>query len=119
MNSSLDKVYHLTRLYEYVGEEYGPVKEMVVIFTNSIPETLTKMSEALENQDYENVYKAAHSLKPSLHIFGIDDLYKTIREIESLSKNKENFNSLYLLIAQVQLKMEIVLMQLRKDFEIT
>lgn len=118
MNSDINKGYHLTRLYEYVGKEPGPVKDMVEIFLNSTTETLSQMSDAFDNHDFEKVYKTAHSLKPSLHIFGIDDMYKPIREIELLAKNKENLNTIYLLIAQLQLRMEFVIQQLRDDFEI-
>ncbi|MBS4059288.1 MAG: Hpt domain-containing protein [Bacteroidetes bacterium] len=118
MNDNPNKRYHLTRLYEYVGKEAGPVKEMVDIFLHSTPEILDQMAEAAENQDFEIIYKTAHMLKPSLHIFGIDDMYNPVREIELLAKKKENFNAIYLLIAQLQLRMEFVIQQLRDDFDI-
>ncbi len=118
MNDNPNKRYHLTRLYEYVGKEAGPVKEMVGIFVNSTPEILNEMANAMENQDFDAIYKTAHMLKPSLHIFGIDDMYNPVREIEQLAKKKENFNTIYLLTAQLQLRMEVVIQQLRDDFEI-
>lgn len=118
MNDNPNNRYHLTRLYEYVGKEAAPVKDMVGIFVNSTSELLDQMANAAENQDFEIIYKTAHILKPSLHIFGIDDMYNPVREIELLAKKKENFNVIYPLIAQLQLRIEAVIQQLCDDFEL-
>lgn len=118
MPNQASNQYHLTKLYSFIGEEPGPVKEMVVIFLQSSTELLQDISTGLTLQDFEKISKAAHKLKPSLDIFGIDDMYDTIREIELNARNKTNPDLIKQRIDQLENRLKAAMLQMREDYSL-
>lgn len=116
MMDASNKAYKLDKLTSYIGEDPVVVRDMVQIFIQSGASLLNEINTGVELKDYEMVTKAAHALKTSLDIFGIDDQYHPIREIELLSKNKAEHETLLKLSKQLNLRLRLALDQLAEDF---
>lgn len=116
MENEAALTYNLDKLYGYVGKEYNVVKEMVGIFIDTVPKQVELMREGLEASDFIQVSKAAHMLKPSLDIFGVDDQYYPIRDIENLVITAENQEYISRLIFDLDMRIQQLVEQLKTDF---
>lgn len=116
--SKPDSLYNLRKLIDYIGDNEETIKEMVGIFLKSAHDLSGQMMEACVANDLENVSKAAHKLKPSLDIFGIDDLALPIKQIEQSYKNNESCDSVFLIVRNLNKRLIEVMDQMRKDYQL-
>lgn len=112
------KSYNIKKLIEYVGEEEETIKEMVAIFLKTAPELLVQMVDACEKGDMNAASRTAHKLKPSLDVFGLDDLGAPIRKIEQSFKNDESPEMIRPVILLVEQRLALVLEQMHADYSI-
>ncbi|KAI9549105.1 hypothetical protein GHT06_007397 [Daphnia sinensis] len=75
-------------LDELYANEWDYVREMFKIFIeNSIPE-YEQLQEAFIKEDYEEVRRLAHKLKPTFGMVGLPDIEKKMLELENAAKAK-------------------------------
>jgi HPt (histidine-containing phosphotransfer) domain-containing protein len=110
--------YNLRKLIDYIGDNEETIKEMVGIFLKSANELSGQMMEACVANDLESVSKAAHKLKPSLDIFGIDDLAIPIKQIEQSYKNNESCTSVFVIVRNLNNRLLFVMKQMRDDYSL-
>jgi len=79
---SFDDSYDLTLLRKLSRGDDEFVKNMVEIFLQHTPQTMTEIDEALQRYDYETIGKMAHRVKPSIESMGIRQLDGVAQEIE-------------------------------------
>ncbi|MGK7392451.1 MAG: ATP-binding protein [Candidatus Cyclobacteriaceae bacterium M2_1C_046] len=77
----LEKISHNDRNF---------IREMVETMKTSIPNTLVELNEALSKEDWRNVGRLAHSLKPSMGFLGLPQLKKEAALIEQWSSENHN-----------------------------
>jgi HPt (histidine-containing phosphotransfer) domain-containing protein len=65
------------------------MEEILTMFINTTPESLTKMQEAIDNQDWDQLKAIAHRLKSSMFLIGIKELEMNMATIEQLALNPE------------------------------
>lgn len=111
------KAYNISKLIAYIGEDPLVIMDMVHIFIQSGTSLLAEINLGVAKKDYEMVSRAAHALKTSLDIFGIDDQYHPIREIELLSKNKAEHETLIKLSKDLTTRLQQALDQLAEDYK--
>jgi signal transduction histidine kinase/DNA-binding response OmpR family regulator len=86
--SSRPPLYDFHRL-ESIGQgNEAFLKKMVQLFIDQVPVSVRELQTAAGSGDFKTVYEKAHSLKPSLHNFGVDCLQEDIRELEALATAK-------------------------------
>lgn len=110
--------YNIKKLVEYVGNNEETIKEMVSIFLKSGSELLGQMLEAYQAGDLDAVSRTAHKLKPSLDVFGLDELAEPIRKIEQAFKNEETLEMISPFIKMVENRLNIVLQQMHNDYNL-
>lgn len=84
--------YDLSLLKELDDEEC--VKEVIVIFLESTPALLEEIGEAIESEDWENIYQKAHKLKSSVGLLKMDILYKYVGDMEISAKEENDLLSI-------------------------
>lgn len=94
----------LSMLYDISPNDKNFINKMVKTFLKHMPETLHKLEQGLNNQDWENVYKAAHSAKSSLSIIKIGQMLDWIVQIEENAKNRISLESLPDLVEKIKQK---------------
>lgn len=109
-------LYHLDTLIGFVGDDPEAIKNMVRIFMQTTPELLETINECFKLRYSEKLYKAAHSIKPTLDVFGIDKLYATIRKIEQKSRDGELDSEMITLINELNTVLEDVFKALRDKY---
>lgn len=65
------------------------MEEILTMFINTTPESLAKMKEAIDNQDWDTLKAIAHRLKSSMFLIGIKELEMNMATIEQLAPNPE------------------------------
>lgn len=114
--SENQELYHLDKLIGFVGDDPAAVQNMVRIFLQTTPELLETINESFKQQYSEKMGKAAHSLKPTLDVFGIDSLHANIRRIEQKARAEEIDNELFELINKLNAVLEVVFKSLKINY---
>jgi signal transduction histidine kinase/HPt (histidine-containing phosphotransfer) domain-containing protein len=73
----------LRPLEDLVGENAMLRQELVNIFLEEVPKAIEKMQDALKQGDAMGLYRLAHSIKPSLLLFGLPDAAQTLKILEA------------------------------------
>jgi HPt (histidine-containing phosphotransfer) domain-containing protein len=108
--------YHLDKLVGFVGDDPAAIQNMVKIFMQTTPELLETINESFKLKYAENMAKAAHSLKPTLDVFGIDSLHDVIRKIEKKARAEELDNELLELISKLNRVLEDTFKSLKQNY---
>lgn len=110
------KVYNLTKLIEFVGEDQAAIQNMTSIFLTSTNELLEQMDTFEKQGDPASLAKAAHKLKPSLSIFGLDHLIDTVKTLEANAKENKSGSYIRPFLNELQEGLNVAFKQIRKDF---
>ena len=84
----------LNYLYEFSDGDPIFIKDMVATFINESPKTLEELQLALQDKQWETVYKTAHKLKPNFMMLGMKAQQETAATIEKIVKSKDYSNAL-------------------------
>lgn len=115
MNST-NSTYNLTRLKAFVGDDPDVIAKMVQVFLKSANDLIGQLIEGEAQHNTEKIYHAVHALKPSLDIFGIDDMHQPVRELEKLAQENTDVVLLEPLLQQLITRTQHFLKQLQVDF---
>jgi HPt (histidine-containing phosphotransfer) domain-containing protein len=91
---------------------------MVNLFLNTTPDLLQTINTSFHDGIAENLAKAAHTLKPTLDVFGVENTYDLIRIIEQKAKRSELDLALGKHINQLNTTMELVFKELKLAYPI-
>ncbi|NTW26572.1 MAG: response regulator, partial [Lentimicrobium sp.] len=58
-----DRIYDLSSLQKYIGKDESGLKELINIYLDHMPTYIKQLRTALQNHDYEQLSRVAHSLK--------------------------------------------------------
>jgi HPt (histidine-containing phosphotransfer) domain-containing protein len=91
---------------------------MVSLFLEQVPKDLEKINEHAGHNEWDQVSKLAHRMKPSIEGMGINSLKEPIREIETRTRQNEPLSDAEILdqVHFVNVIMEKVLAQLNHDY---
>jgi HPt (histidine-containing phosphotransfer) domain-containing protein len=89
-----DKMYNLEQIDMMSGGNAEFVDKMVNLFLELTPELLNRIKTGLIDSNYEEIKSAAHKMKPSIDMMGINLLRNEIRNIERLALEQGDVMSL-------------------------
>ncbi len=110
----LETLIDLTNLKELINGQEEMIKPFLNKFVNNASQLIQKINIFLPHQNYKEIAKIAHQLKPIIDFFEITALKKDIRTIENICKNAENASSLVDLIAKLNIKMTDIFEKINK-----
>ncbi len=111
-----DKLYNLSTVKEFVGEDQEQITSLVIIFLEDVPDMLENLNDSLKGSDMENIKFYAHKLKSSIDLFQIKDLYDLIRDLEDNAKTQNNEELISEQVETVNYVLESVMAELKSDF---
>jgi PAS domain S-box-containing protein len=97
-----ETVSDLTYLKQFSNGDEERVLKYINIYLKTAPTELLNMLNGLQTEQFDNIYRAAHSLKPQMTYMGIKSMENLIREIEQNAKNHENIDQLHTLIKNAE-----------------
>ncbi len=95
------KLFDLTNLNEMLGGDQKAIFQMVKIFLQATPESLSELNKCYEKDDLDGVSKLAHKLKSSVDIFCINDIKQDIRRLENNTRDNINIDEVPELVSKL------------------
>ncbi|WP_422362330.1 Hpt domain-containing protein [Reichenbachiella sp.] len=102
----------LTYLYEISDHDREFIYEMIMTIVKNTPEMLDDIEREGKAENWEQVGRLMHKLKPSLLLLNIDNLSTHIRELEGNAKAPRNMELIPKQIAELRELCDIILKEL-------
>lgn len=90
------------------------VEDMINTFLEQTPELIAEMQQLVKSNNWYQVGRTAHRMKPSLTFMGMADGQRLVKDIEAYSENPENIDKLAKLISMLQRECEMAFNELRR-----
>ncbi|MCB2218824.1 MAG: Hpt domain-containing protein [Bacteroidetes bacterium] len=95
------RLFDLTNLNEMLAGDKKAILQMVKIFLQATPESLSELNKCYQKNDYDGVSKLAHKLKSSVDIFAIKDIKQDIRRLENNTRDNINLDEVPQLVEKI------------------
>ena len=82
----------LSYLYEISDDDREFVKDMIETIVRNTPDSVVEIREAQKKDNWHEVGRLVHKLKPSLLLLNIDSLSTHIKTLEDNAKKKINLD---------------------------
>ena len=94
--------YNYIDLQSIKDDTFGDIeilRMIIELFIEGIDEYVDTLNNELPNQNWQELFKATHKIKPNISMFGITKLVPTILELESNFKNEQSLDSVDALVS--------------------
>lgn len=102
----------LSYLYEISDHDREFIYEMIMTIVKNTPEMISDIEREGKAENWEQVGRLMHKLKPSLLLLNIDSFSQHIRELESNAKAPRNMEMIPQQIAELRELCDIILKEL-------
>ena len=109
------RLYDLTLISSISGGDSGFLRKMILLFNETVPQNVKELVEAMENSNWEQVFKMAHKLKSTVDSMGIKSIREDIRTVEANARNLENLQAIPSLVARVDEVIRACVIQLQQE----
>jgi CheY-like chemotaxis protein/anti-sigma regulatory factor (Ser/Thr protein kinase) len=115
-NSSTKLLYNLKALQDMSKGDENFVKKMITIFTNQIIETLANIDTALLENNFNELARLIHKIKPSIENLAIESIVNDLKYLEKADKyNRKDKNPIIIMYAKVKETLEKVVLHLQEN----
>ncbi|GGH04700.1 hypothetical protein GCM10007415_46310 [Parapedobacter pyrenivorans] len=81
-------------LVDLSGGNTQLIKEILQLFVKQTPPDMELLATYIQQEDWENVYRQAHHIKPTLAYVGANGMREELQVIESIAKNRQGLDSI-------------------------
>ncbi|WP_431213025.1 PAS domain S-box protein [Puia sp. P3] len=85
------RLYDLSMVQSVSGGDEGFIRKMVALFIETVPQNMTDLKNAMNQENWDQVGKTAHKLKSTIDSMGIKSIRQEIRTVEANAKQKKAF----------------------------
>ena len=107
----------LSVLKDLVGDDIDSIRSIIELFLTTMPPSIEKMKQYDDQQDWENLFKTAHTVKSSVSVIKVDELYDAVVAVESKAENRVELDSIRPMIEFIELKYAIAERLLKKELQ--
>lgn len=111
-------IYSLDKINEMAEGDQDFVLSVISVFLDEVPEDLEGLEKAINNRDYENVYKLAHKIKPNVDLLGMEQTRVIALEIETMGKKDASIHDIEEKFPLLKKDVLQVMGELKKDFDL-
>ena len=102
MTIAKTKKIDLSYIYDISDGDREFIKEMLETFLKITPENINEIEVAQKNNNWKEVGRLAHKLKPTLMLIGDESLSKKINNLEKDAKNEVDTSQLPAKISEIK-----------------
>tara|TARA_R110001592_G_scaffold94919_1_gene274082 strand:+ start:223 stop:606 length:384 start_codon:yes stop_codon:yes gene_type:complete len=117
-NISNDKLYDLQVVNQMCRDNEDQILKMVEVFIDQISQSIKEIEMAYSEKDFLKIKRLTHKIKPLLTYFGTSKLEKEFLVTDELFSKEIASLELDLKIANVNLLINEVVNQMKKDFNL-
>ncbi|TRW24818.1 Hpt domain-containing protein [Flavobacterium zepuense] len=110
--------YNLSKVYAISDNDVDFAKQIVVLFTEEVPPEILNIREGLKAKDHNRVYHAAHKIKPTLDLLGMDLAYDDVLTIENWSRAEGKKKEIKDVVKSLRHLVKLTLKELKKDYQL-
>jgi len=81
-SSPEERLWNESAALSNVGGDVADLKDLLHIWLEQVPNLLSDIESALQERNPERLYRAAHTLKSSLQLFGMDACVEVAESLE-------------------------------------
>ncbi len=107
--------YNLSGIDSLTAGDETFKQRIIEMFIDQAPDSLTQIKQSLLTSNLPELKSAAHKLKPSIDLFGIQPLQQNIRQIETFAQDQQNIEHLPLLVDELEQNLEKVIIYLKSE----
>ena len=111
-------IYSLDKINEMADGDEDFINSVISVFLEEVPQDMSGLEEALENENYQQVYQLAHKIKPNVDLLGMEQTRAAALEMETLGKSEANMAAIKNIFPSLKKDVEQVVAELRKDFNL-
>lgn len=115
MSMDSKKLFDLTNLNEMLGGDQKAIFQMVKIFLQATPESLSELNKCFQKNDLDGVSRLAHKLKSSVDIFCVNDIKQDIRRLENNTRDNINVDEVPTLVEKLNSILNETIEQVKKE----
>lgn len=109
------RLFDLSNLNEMLGGDKKAILQMVKIFLQATPESLSELNKCYNKEDMQGVSKLAHKLKSSVDIFSINEIKQDIRRLENNTRDSINLDEVPELVEKINKVLDEVIKQVEEE----
>ena len=110
--------YNLAKVYEISENDIEFALQIVNLFLQEVPDELKSIKVGIDEKDYSRVYSAAHKIKPSLDLLGMDLAYDENLQIMAWSKLEGKKKEIKETYKSLKERVDLAVKEIKKDFKI-
>jgi len=111
------KAYDISELEMMADGDQEFLLDMLKTFVEELPEDITAMNAAIENENATLTYQIAHKMKPNLQIFGLQ-LAENIKVLEQWSKSSLEHKEILPYAQEITDKVNLVCTEIKNDYNL-
>jgi len=113
MNDILSKTMLASKRHEM--QDRGGIHWLIDLFISELPNYVRELTQALEINDGEELYLAAHKFKGGCSSMGADDLVTTCKQLEALGKDNNLTQATLIIEEDIPKKLELLMLALEQE----
>ena len=80
--------YNLAKVYEISSNDADFAQQIVELFLQEVPAEVKNIKHGIKAKDYKQTYAAAHKIKPTLDLLGMDLAFEDVNQIMTWTKSE-------------------------------
>jgi len=110
--------YNLSKVYAISDNDVEFAKQIVVLFLEEVPVEVKNIKHGLKEKNHDKVYHAAHKIKPTLDLLGMDLAYEDVLAIETWGRGKGKKKEIKDVVDSLKEYINKTIKELKKDYDI-
>jgi HPt (histidine-containing phosphotransfer) domain-containing protein len=110
--------YNLSKVYAISDNDTEFAKQIVTLFNEEVPAEVKNIRKGLKEKDHNKVYHAAHKIKPTLDLLGMDLAYEDVLAIETWSKAEGKKKEIKDVVKSLKNLVGLTVKELKKDYSL-
>jgi len=108
--------YNLSKVHAISDNDPEFARQIVILFTEEVPAEVKNIRQGFKEKDHNRVYHAAHKIKPTLDLLGMDIAYEDVVAVESWSRAEGKKKEIKDVIKSLRGRISDTLKELKKDY---
>lgn len=111
-------IYTLDKINEMAEGDQDFVLSVISVFLEEVPEDISALEGAIATEDFEQIGKMAHKIKPNVDLLGMEQTRANAYDLEQLGKNCGSLEEIKTKFPILKKDVEQVISELKKDFSL-
>ena len=110
--------YNLTKVHAISDNDVDFAKQIVQLFLEEVPQEVKNIKQGLKDKDHHRVYQAAHKIKPTLDLLGMELAYHDVLAIEKWGRAEGKKKEIKEVVKALRHRIDETLKELKKDYDL-